>query len=334
VIFLVIVIEWGFASWLASNLYSGEEYEQDNAMQGDETASATFREFWTYCMPFIPFIWLSFAQDISAVWMLQHWGGSVEQAYYGIGMQFSSVVIVLTTSVLRIFWKEIAEAYHCGDQEKVRDLYFKVTRGLYFGGAVFAGALVPWSREIIVVFLGEAYLAGTITLMLMFIYTVHQSMGQLGSVMLLATENTKAQVLLGMIFSSIGIVTIYIMLAPEAGLQLAASGLAIKMVLVQFLAVNAKAWYISRVFSWKFDWNFQFVALGYCLSAGWLCKYIMSSIFELGDFFMLIISSVFYFLLVFMLVVINPVITGMNKTEINTLLKFFLNLKKVPINKS
>jgi O-antigen/teichoic acid export membrane protein len=330
----VIVIEWGFASWLASNLYSGEEYGQDDSGQGDETASATFREFWTYCLPFIPFIWLSFVQDISAVWMLQQWGGSAEQAYYGIGLQFSSVVILLTTSLLRIFWKEIAEAYHFGDKEKVRDLYFKVSRGLYFGGAVFAGALVPWSGEIIVGFLGEAYLAGITTLMLMFIFTVHQSMGQLGSVMLLATENTKAQVLLGMIFSTVGIVTIYIMLAPEVGLQLAATGLAIKMVSVQFLAVNVKTWFISRVFNWKFDWSFQFIALGYCLLAGWLCKYAMSSIFELGDVFMLTISSVCYFLLVLLLVLINPVITGMTKIEINTVLNKFLNVKKVPTNKS
>ena len=84
--------------------------------------------------------------------------------------------------------------------------------------------------------------------------------------MLYATEKTRIQVVLGLVFMAISIVVIYFMLAPSTmtipGLELASQGLAIKMVVMQLIQVNIMAWFIAKIFGWKLDWTYQVVGLG------------------------------------------------------------------------
>ena len=52
-------------------------------------------------------------------WLLQYYSGSVEQAYYSVAAQFAAIALIFTTSILRIFWKEISEAQEKGNNEVV-----------------------------------------------------------------------------------------------------------------------------------------------------------------------------------------------------------------------
>ena len=249
-VFVALIVEWSIAGWLAAKLYQQQtEYISEYVV---DTPKSVFKEFWHYCLPFIPYAWLGFAHDFADRWMLQHWGGSSEQAYYAVAQQFAAVALLATTSILRIFWKEIAEAQHQGDTAKVERLYLKVSRGLFFVGAVVAGGLIPWAEEIITAVLADSYIAGTITLMIMFLYPVHQSMGQIGGTMLYATEKKRVQVVLGLTFMTASILVVYFMLAPNTmtvpGLGLASQGLAIKMVVLQLIGVNIQAYVIARIF--------------------------------------------------------------------------------------
>ena len=315
-VLVAVIIEWSIACWVASSIY---ESSNSHLIDKEEkiSVSATFAEFWDYCKYYIPFVWLCFIQDIASTWMLQRWGGAEEQAYYGIGLQFSAVLLIVTFSVLKIFWKEIAEAYHLGDLAKLEMIFFKASKALFLVGAVCSGFIIPWSNEIIVLVLGESYLGGVFAFSLMLIFPVHQSMGQLGNAMLMATQNIKSHVILGMIFSSIGFIVAFIMLSPSVGLGLAATGLAFKMVFVQFLAVNAKFWVISRIFGWKFNWASQLIILGSCLSLGLLCKYLVSNLLELDFIVLLAVSSSIYISIICLLIWSYPEkMTGFSSSEI------------------
>ena len=70
--------------------------------------------------------------------MLQNWGGSKQQAYYSIANHIAAVSLLATTSILRILWKEISEAKQKGDIQRIKFLYKKATRMLYFFGAILA----------------------------------------------------------------------------------------------------------------------------------------------------------------------------------------------------
>jgi O-antigen/teichoic acid export membrane protein len=324
-IFIALFFEWGLASLVASKLYYKNRFDKENIDSHSDTAASVFREFWIYCWPFIPMVGFTFFHNISSVWMLQEWGGAEEQAYHGIGLQFAAIPMIFTASVLKIFWKEIAEAKHLGDMQKLEYLYYRATRSLFFIGAIFAGLLSPWSREIILLFLGNEYLAGIIPLMLMLIYPVHQSFGQLASAMLFATENTKIQVILGMIFATVGILVTFILLSPQAGFQLAAIGLALKLIVVQILEVNTKSFVISRIFKWKFDWAFQIFALGFCLIFGWICKLMFSYIIDGNIYITFLLSSIVYIILILLFLYIYPLITGFNINQLNNGIKNIIN---------
>jgi O-antigen/teichoic acid export membrane protein len=317
-VFVALIVEWSIAGWFAVKLYQLQS--QLNSMHTADTPKSVVKEFWRYCLPFIPYAWLGFAHDLADRWMLQHWGGSSEQAYYAVAQQFAAVALLATTSILRIFWKEIAEAQHQGDTVKVEQLYLKVSRGLFFVGSVVAGGLIPWSEEIISVILGEAYIAGSMTLIIMFFYPVHQSMGQIGGTMLYATEKTRVQVILGLTLMVAGLAVVYFMLAPETmtvpGLGLASQGLAIKMVVLQLIGVNIQAYVIARMFGWRYDWFYQVAGLSLVIALGYLAKVVTSP--ALSDFFVIqfVASGVVYLMMIGGLIYFLPWLAGLDRKEV------------------
>jgi O-antigen/teichoic acid export membrane protein len=328
-IFVALAIEWLFAGWVASKMYRGYDQRIDEVIENRDTATSVFKEFWGYCKPFIPYAWLSFAYEIGDRWMLQSWGGSSEQAFYTVAGLFAAVVLIATTSILRIFWKEIAEAKYQGDMKRVYYLYKGVSKSLYFFGVVGAGALMPWVDEIINFLLGAAYLDGKTTLMLMFLYPIHQSMGQVGATILYATEHGRIQVSVGMIFMVLSMIMAYFMLAPESmilpGLGLGSEGLAIKMLVIQLIQVNVIAWYISKIFNWRFEWFYQLTSLIFVIAVGWIAKVIIVSIISYHFFIMIILSWLVYLIIISLVVFKFPWLIGIQRKEIQRYLRKNIN---------
>ena len=110
--------------------------------------------------------------------------------------------------------------------------------------------MIPFSREILALLLGPAYQSAWLALSLMFLYPVHQSLGQITATMFFAMGKTKAQSVIGIFFMSISIPTAYFLLAPRSaivpGFKLGAMGLALKMVGCQILGVNISAFFVAK----------------------------------------------------------------------------------------
>ena len=320
-IFLALIIEWSIAGWLAARMYRRQDSGSGDAGGSADTAGTVWREFLPYCLPMIPYTWLGFAHDFADRWMLQQWGGAAEQAYYGVAQQFAGVALLATTSIMRIFWKEISEAHHQGDTEKVKHLYDKVSKLLYFVSASMAGAAIPWAGDILQITVGDAYRSGVVTFMLMLFYPVMQSMGQICGTMLYATGQTKVQSVLGMIFMLISMLTAYFVLAPAdavvPGWGMASQGMAWKMVLLAFIQVNVLAWYIARKFGWNFLWYYQIGTLLICLVNGWLSWLIVSPVF--GDLVPVLLqmsmSMVLFLAGVMVSLQVMPGLAGMSHRE-------------------
>lgn len=289
------------------------------------------QKYVSYCLPIVPYSVLGFAAEFADRWLLQSYGGSVEQAFYSVGAQFSSVALIATSSVLRIFWKEMAEANHRGDYARMKLIYRKVSRLLFLVGALTAGYLVPWSSTILELLLGPAYVTGATTLAIMFLYPLHQALGQITSALLYATERVSIQVLSGMVQMVLGIVFTYLMLAPPdafiPGFGFASNGLAMKMVALQFIGVNAVMYIIARKWRWDFDWTYQPIGLAGCLSIGWLVHSISTSLVAKampvpGQ---MIVAAFLYFCLSCVLIFLFPSLAGATRSELIDLGRRFVN---------
>jgi O-antigen/teichoic acid export membrane protein len=328
---LALLIEWAIASWIASKMYLNSIDDVITADDEVDTPTSVFNEFFKYCLPFIPYALFSFAHDFADRWLLQFWGGSKEQAFYTVSYQLATISLLATTSILRIFWKEIAEANYNNDNERVKKLYLRVSKGLYFIASFTAGAFIPWTAEIIYMLLGVQYKGAYITMLLMFIYPVHQSIGQIGSTMLLATNKTLVQVKLGIGFMIFSIILVYFMLAPSnsfiPGLGLASGGLAWKMVIMQFLQVNILIWLLSKIFNWEYDWKFQIYGLFPTIILGFCIKFFLLSILDINIFFNLFIYGIVYIASICLLVITFPGIAGLTKEELMNIIPLLKNSK-------
>lgn len=256
-ILMALAFEYALASFWVIRLYFRNRKHQDFPDK-EESLRIIFSEYARFCKPFIPYTLIGFAYEFGDRWMLQHWGGADQQAYYALASQFGTVALLATTSILKIFWKEIAEAIHQGNQKQAEDLYQKISQKLFFIGCLLAGILAPWSSQIVSWILGPAYVAGASTLLLMLFYPIHQSIGQIVGTVFLATGQAAIYTLLGIFFMAASLVISYLFLAPKTasipGLELGALGLAAKMVIAQLFHVYIATYILRKKLKWKSEW--------------------------------------------------------------------------------
>lgn len=272
--------------------------------QESEPFSKILGEYKKFCIPLIPNAWIMILCMFADTWLLQFYGGAVEQAFYAVAMQFSVICLIATRSILSILWKEVAEAFSNGDTAKVRILFSRSTRWLHSFGAFIACFLIPWTSEIIEISLGAEYIAGAVAMALMFLYPIDQARGQVAGTMLLAMEMTKITLFIGIFSNLFGLIVTYFLVASPTetipGLGLGSTGLALKMVLVQFLTVNISIFLISKVLKMKESISYQFyvIALFLCFGFG---SYVAVN-FAIGDLFGFIfkfgVSGLLYTILV------------------------------------
>ena len=321
-LFGVIALEWCLAGCLASRLYQGHGETTGSGTKSSDSVGNVWREFWVYCLPFIPYVWVGFASQFTDRWILQHFGGAIHQAYYAVAAQLASISLIATTSVVKILWKEVAEANERGDDELVQRLYQRANRILFMSGVLISCFCIPWTREIITLVLGEEYTAGALVLAIMFLYPIHQALGQVNGTMFYALELTRPYVVIGIAHSIISIVTVYFLLAPAdailPGLGLSSMGLALKMVIVQFIMVNFSMWWLARKKGWEYSMSYQLAGIVIFLFAGFAVYY-ATNLFISGSLHVVIrgcMAGTVYIAFASAVLYLMPWLIGMTRGEL------------------
>lgn len=307
-----------------------------NHIEEKDSLNQILREYWRYCKPLIGLALAGFVYAFSEKWMLQKFGGAAQQGYFQIASQFAQVSLLATVSILNIFWKEIAEAAARGDLSRVTSLYRKINRGLVMLSAIIAGLLLPWSKQIVAILLGPLYVDAWLVLAIMLLYPIHQSMGQIGATMFMAGGNTKKYVVLSIATMAFTLPVLYFALAPSSGmpipgLGLGAIGMACYMVLTSIVAVNIQALVIASHHGWKFDWLYQAVGVPLMILLGYASKCLVGLVWNLnalgwsGLLIPIIVACLVYAICVLFAVWQLPWLLGMEKEELQGLLKRFVN---------
>lgn len=284
-LFVIIACEWSIAGFIASTFYRSKKINDTNPNKTELSDHKTFSSFLAYCLPFLPYVWLGFASEFADRWILQSFGGSVEQAYYGIAAQFASLSLIATASLTKVLWKEVAESNEVGDKEKVKNLFIVSSKSLFILTACLACCLLPCADRIIEILLGSEYKDGVLALSIMFLYPVHQSLGQISGTMYYALGFTLPYVLIGISHNLISILVAYFMMAPSnamlPGLELGSIGLAIKMVLVQFVMVNISLFWLSRRIGISYSIFYQISYLSLFLLIGFGSRLLVDLFFPI-----------------------------------------------------
>ncbi|RYZ87424.1 MAG: hypothetical protein EOP04_11715 [Proteobacteria bacterium] len=218
-----------------------------------DSLSEMFEIFKKYCAPLVAYNLFSFAYTFLDPWMLQKFSGAHEQSYFSIANQFSMLSLIATSSMVSIFWKEVAEAHGLGDHEKIGRIYQKASRLLMFAAGTFSGFCIPWAPWIIRTFLGLDFEGAILPLTIMFLYPIHQTLGQLNGVVAFATHRTRLSSAIGISSMILSTVAAYFLLAPKTnllpGFQMGAIGLSLRIVIVNVLITLLLRWILTRRYS-------------------------------------------------------------------------------------
>jgi len=256
------IIEYGLLAFvLAPSLFRSNRGPGPDR----ETFGRVIGEYWSYCKPLVAYSTVGFLSTFADAWLLQRFAGSIQQGYFGVGVQFATVANVVTASILAVLWKEVSESHERNDLKRVRSIFESVRRGVFFFGAAVAAIFLPYVGLLLRTTVGIGYSAATLCVTLMFLYPIHQAIGQFQGTFLLATHSTVAYSIIGITNMIASIPLTYFLLATPSGavpgLGWGAVGLAAKKVILQIAGVTAQFWVLRRQHGFQWQWRFEIVSL-------------------------------------------------------------------------
>lgn len=258
----LLLIEYTLLSVALGPVLFRANLERERA---DEPLGEITGRYWTFCRPLIFYSVLGFVYAYADRWILQTYGGDVQQGYFGAAQQLASVGILAASAMTRVLGKEIAEAMKLGDLERAYGLYRQAARIGYFVAAAPIIALAPFLPDIVNVSYGGAFAAGLVSFYVMLFYPVHQALGQIQGTYFFAAEKTRIYTRLGTVFMLVSVPVTYMLLAPPRPWfpfgGMGSLGVALKLVGLQVIAINIQGWLIARAHHRRFEAAYQVITL-------------------------------------------------------------------------
>lgn len=265
---MLAVMTW---SWL-SLLHRAGAPVLPSAAPGAGETRAIAREFYDYSHPIVVYTTLAFVGVAGERWLLQMFGGSAEQGFFGFSDRIAAISFMFTGAMTPVIAREFSIASGASDTARLRELFRRYAPLLYGVAATLCAFVATEADRVVLAFGGEAFGAAALPMAILALYPAHQTYGQLCASLFYATGQTRKYRDIGVAAMIAGMALAWMFLAPRSlgGFDAGAVGLAAKTIVLQVLAVNAQLYYCCRVLGlsyWKYAAH-QAVALAGPLAAG------------------------------------------------------------------
>jgi O-antigen/teichoic acid export membrane protein len=271
-----------------------------------------FLEFVSYCSPLLIYSVVGLFVGLFDIWLLQYSGGAVQMGYYGLAYSLAAMCFIFTGAMTPIITREFSKSFEQNDLQKMRSLFERYVPMLYSIAAFFAVFLSFQSANVLAIFTDENFENAYWVLVVIALYPIHQTYGQLSGSVFYATDQTKLYRNIGIISMLIGfLLTLFLIYI----LELDALGLAFKMVLSQIIAVNIQLYFNVKLlklnmssFIWHQIYSVTFFAVAAFLS-------IIFANFS-SPILSLLVSGTIYTILTLLGLLIYPKIFSISRVEI------------------
>jgi O-antigen/teichoic acid export membrane protein len=255
-------------------------------------------------------------------WLLQTFGGSIQQGFFGLSYQIGAVCFIFTSAMTSLIMREFAIAYSKNDLNEVSRLFRRFVPLLYSIAAFFGCFACVNAEKITYIFGGGRFIGASLPVAIMSLYPIHQTYGQLTGSVLLATGQTRLYRNLSILMAPLGLPLTYVMLAPAEGMGVnaGATGLAIKFVILGFVAVNIQFFIIARFLKLAFFkyLSHQILCLTCLLSIAIVAKQFSGMIEPLcgKPIIAFLFSGVLYSIAVLVIVLMLPIVFGLRRNDV------------------
>lgn len=290
------------------------------------------KEFFEYSTPLFILNSVIVFTDIIDRYLLQLFGGSIQQGFFSLSYKISTICFIFTSAIATLIIREMSLAHMNNNVKEIARLFRKFVPTLYSISALFGCFASVQASKISIILGGDQYSSAYLPIMIMSLYPIHQTYGQLIGAVLFATGETKKYRNVNIIFALIGLPIAFFVLAPKSvgGINAGSVGLACKIVILQLFSVNVLFYYVSNLIKINFKKYIahQILCFITCISTALFSKYLTDKIIlNNGNIIMgFLISGIIYILISISILIIQPKYFGLKHDDVLKILKLFKKL--------
>lgn len=288
------------------------------------------KEFYQYSHPLFVYALVGLIVGILDRWLLQVFSGSVQQGFYGLSYQIGAVCFLFTGAMTPLITREFSIAFAKQDLNQMAHLFRRYIPLLYGIAAYFSCFIAMQAENVAYLFGGAKFHDADLVIAIMSFYPIHQTYGQLSGSVFYATAQTGLYRNIGITFMIIGLPITYFLIAPVdmLGLNAGSAGLAIKTVLITFVAVNVQLYFNSKFLKLSF-WKYlahQLVCISCLLLLAFISLMIVDSL-QISSIIVInfLLNGIIYTISVAGLTYVFPALFGLKRKDIRS---FFQLLSK------
>jgi len=270
------------------------------------------KEFISYCHPLLVYSIIGLLAGLFDIWLLQKVAGSEQMGFYGLAYSLAAMCFLFTSAMTPIITREFSKSYEQKDIENMRKLFYRYIPMLYSIAAFFAVFISVQSENVLWIFTDEKFKDAFLVLVIMALYPIHQTYGQLSGSIFYATGQTKLMRNIALFTMPLGMLATFIFVYI---FELGGVGLAWKMILVQFISVNIQLYFNAKLLNLDmkhFLWH-QIYSVGFFASLAIISSFFVSFDSSLISF---LVSGVIYVFFVITFAYVFPQVFATNRVEI------------------
>ncbi len=280
-------------------------------------------ELYEYTHPLVIYTCVGLVITTSERWLLQKFGGSVEQGFFGLSSQIGQVCSLFTNAMIPLFMREFAISFEKKDFKEMKKLYLRYIPLLYAIASYFACFIAFQADKVTLLIGGHAFHQASVTVLIMAFLPLHETYGQLCSSFFLGAGQTRIYRNVGIVTMMAGFPVVFFLLAPSSyhGLGIGANGLAIKMVLSNIIYANVLNYLLCRTLKVSFlrSLGHQILCPAAMISLTLIAEHIgalWATSSMMGPFFL---NGIVYTLLVALFVFLVPSLFGLTRSDLQIL---------------
>jgi O-antigen/teichoic acid export membrane protein len=290
-------------------------------LTGEEIKNYT-KEFYQYSHPLFIYSLVGLFAGIFDRWLLQVYGGSIQQGFFGLSYQIGAVCFLFSSAMTPLVTREFSIAYNNKDLVLMATLFRKHIPLLYSITAFLACFVAVNADKVTHIIGGGKFKDAAWTVSIMAFYPIHQTYGQLSGSVFYATGQTRLYRNIGVVFMLIGLPVTYLLVAhhDEFGINSGATGLAIKMILLLIVAVNVQLYFNAKFLKLSFlkYLGHQIFSVSCLVTIAAITNLVVDQISVLCESIILrlLLSGIFYTIIVVGFVYCIPVTFGLKRQNI------------------
>ncbi len=280
------------------------------------------KEFFTYSHPLFVQSLLSFLFLTGERWLLQWFDGSTEQGFFALSQKVGMACFLFVSAMTPLIMRELSIAWGQKDPELMGRLFRRLSPMLYVVTAYFSCFTLVEASALVRFFGGAEFAAALLPVQIMALYPMHQTYGQLAGSIFHAAGRTALLRNLAALECLYGFIVTWTLLAPSSlgGLDLGATGLALKTVCVQFVNVNIYLLLASRIVPINYLRNLahQIIAPAALLVLAFACREgtMLLGMGAVDSLWRFLVSGLIYSCLTGVSVICVPALMGASRQEL------------------